>query len=153
EPAWCWTTLAKAEQRVIQGRICRIGRFDGLVEPEPLSFPGIEWNAARIGRPVETRRIGKIVSRCVAVGSDHWKRIVIRLLPREAGEHARLDFHCPQPIGEIGLEDGARADFEEDAVALANQPRSRLGEAHRIAYIAPPVISVEDPVLDRFAGY
>ena len=77
DPARYRTALTKAEKRVLEGRIYRIGALGRQAKPEALAVPRVERQPARIGRPIEAGRLRKVVSGDVAIGGDCGKWVVI----------------------------------------------------------------------------
>jgi hypothetical protein len=153
DPARDRAALTKAEKRVLEGRIYRIGTLSRKAKPEALAIPRIERQPARVGRPVEARGLRKVVSGDVAIGGNWRKWVAIKGLARKRGEHAPIHFGRTQSIGQIGSQNCRRTDLEENAVAFGGQGCSALGEAHRAADIAPPVAGVERVVLNRLTGH
>ena len=152
EPMRHRPALTEAEQRVVERRALRIVGLDRLVEPEPLALPRIERQAARVGRAVEIRRGRQIVPGDIAARRDRRKRIAGAVIAGEAGDDPALDVGRAQPIAQIGMQDRARADFDKNAVALADQCGGGLGKAHRISDVAPPMTGIEHRSFDRGAG-
>src|ERR1700730_7788424 len=153
DPARYRAALTKAEKRVLEGRIYRIGTLGRKAKPEALAIPRIERQPARIGHPVKAGGWRKVVSGYVAIGGNWRKWVAVKRLARKGGEHAPIHFGRTQSIGQIGLQNCRRTDLEENAVVFGSQGCGGLGEAHRAADIAPPVAGVERIVLNRLTGY
>ena len=84
---------------------------------------------------------------------DRGERIVVDLLPGEARKDAPLHLGGAQPVRKVGLKDGAWADFEKDAMPFTDQLGNRLGEAHGVSNIPPPVIGIERFGFDHSASH
>src|SRR3984893_14839061 len=153
DPARYRAALTKAEKRVLEGRIYRIGTLGRKAKPEALAIPRIERQPARIGLPVKAGGLRKVVSGSVAMRGNWGKWVAVKRLARKGGEHAPIHFGRTQSIGQIGLQNCRRTDLEENAVALGGQECSGLGEPHRAADIAPPVAGIERVGLNGLTGH
>ncbi len=151
EPERHWAALTKPEKRVIERRIGWISGLGRLTEPEALMIPRVEWQSARIGGSIKTGGWRDIEPRNVAMRSDRGKWIIIGRLAGKSGKNAPFHLCRAQSVGKIRLKDCRRPNFQKDPIAFGDEPLGRLGEPHRVSYIAPPVISVERVFLNSLA--
>src|SRR5262249_6258171 len=94
----------------------------------------------------------EVVAGNMTIGRDCGKWVAVNGLARKGGKHAPVSLRDTQSVGQIRLQDCRWSYLEKDAIAFADKVSRCFSEAHRVAYIAPPVIGVELIVLDCFTG-
>ena len=131
--------LPETKQRVIQFRISQPRAFHGAGEPDGTPRKG----RARQGgafRGALKRRACAWISACGnrAIGNGG-EGIAPPILTLQAGKDGA--FHClgPQCLSQVILQNGGRADFEEEPRALPRRFCHRRLKAHWFAQIAPPI--------------
>ncbi len=113
EPERYRPLLPKAEQRMVEGRIDRIGAFDRPLEPEALLLPRIQRQPAQISRAVKPVGPADVMPGDVAPRGDFRKRVVAPLLAAQCGEDPALTLRRAERVVQIRLENGVCADLDK----------------------------------------
>src|SRR5208282_1851940 len=79
----------------------------------------------------------------MAMCRDRWERIILAVIPRKARKHAPLHLGGAQAVRKVRLQNGPWTDLEKDAMPLTDKLGDSVGEAHRVAHIAPPIFGAE----------
>ena len=143
---------APAEQRVHAPSLDEPVAFAGQGVPVTLALPGVIGQAHVSGGPGEQRAQRWLIGQQVDAQGGLFEPRQAVIVAAQGGQHAACSTSRGQALADVALQHRVRADFDEHAAAQADEPRHRIGHAHRLAHVAPPVVRIEPGVIDRVAG-
>src|SRR5260370_38739499 len=133
EPERYRPLLPKAEKRMVERRIYRIGGLDCPLEPEALLLPGIKRQPAQIVRSVEPAGPADVMPGDVATGGDFGKRVLDPVLAAQWGEDPAVALRRAQRVVQVGLHHRACPDLDEQPEPGADERRAPIAEANAAA--------------------
>jgi hypothetical protein len=137
---------------MVEGRIGQRHGLDRAAEPVALTLPRIERHSAWVAGSIEPGRAAQITGGDMELRGDSRKRVAWRAIAVERRDHPASGLRSVQRIAQIGLQHRMGADFYEDPIAISDQRRCRLGKAHGVADVAPPMVRIERRQADAGSG-
>ena len=145
---------AGADQRMPGARHHRTHHLGRLGQPEAAALPRVE-RQADASRRIVTEQDGFIdaCTRHEGAGDRLGDRVAAYGLAVQHADGRDLDAQRLHGVADMRQQRRARADFDEDARALARRLLQGVAEAHRLTDIAPPVAGAEAGPGQHRAGH